>query len=479
MTTSSPRIGQRYEQLRELGTGGTAVVYEAMDHVLHRRCAVKLLLDVPGAGSEARSNRLRQEAAALATLDHPRVVRVYDLGEHDGRPFLAMEYVPGGSLADRLVADGPFPPGEAVDRIIEVLDALTAAHVAGIVHRDVKPHNVLLREDGTAALADFGIARQEAVSHTRTGVALGSVDYMAPEQRIDARKAGPAADVYGVGCTLFHLLSGETPVDLYLAPSHSPRWEAIPGPLRHVLRRATSVDPGDRYASAVAMAEDLRTVRPALQNVSAYVGTRTYSPAPVPTRAEGSDVDGASAVERTPASPARIAVIVPNDHAAAGSEEWSWAAGRGPRAGRTSVAVALGAVAILVLVLVFAWPMLETRLKARGAEVPVERGFGVEGLAGQWRGSFGPDRHRGELVMERQGASSGGRTPMAGFLDLDLDGNQLRVRLDGHFTESRGALVLEGSEGRLTCDIDGYGVCRGQLRWGSEVLPFAVVHMGQ
>ena len=199
MTKARARIGQRYETLREIGTGGTAVVFEAMDHVLGRRCAVKVLVEVSGSDAEGRSRRLRQEAAALATLEHPRVVRVYDLGEHEGRPFLAMEYVPGGTLAEKLLAEGAFRPSEANHRMVEVLDALQAAHDAGIVHRDVKPQNVLLREDGTAALADFGIARNAGGAHTRTGVALGSLDYMAPEQRLDAHKAGPAADVYGVG----------------------------------------------------------------------------------------------------------------------------------------------------------------------------------------------------------------------------------------------------------------------------------------
>ncbi len=474
MTTPPARIGQRYEQLRELGTGGTAVVYEALDHVLHRRCAVKLLLEVPGPGGDARSARLRQEAAALASLDHPRVVRVYDLGEHEGRPFLAMEFVPGGSLADELLASGPLAPAEAVDRILEVLEALDAAHNAGIVHRDVKPHNVLLREDGTAALADFGIARNETVSHTRTGVALGSVDYMAPEQRIDARKAGPAADVYGVGCTLFHLLSGETPVDLYLAPAHSPRWEAIPGPLRSVLRQATAVDPGDRYPTAEAMGADLRRVRAAIDGLDAYAGIPSRTPSPHPTRAEG---DG-YVPTADEGSIGKIAVVEPRPHSQVGPEEWAWASQKGPRTGLGSVTFALVTVSFLILVAVFAWPALEARLEKVGASPDRPVGFAAASLPGRWQGAFGVERHRGSLHLGplKDGAEG---TEVSGDLVLDLDGNGLDVRLKGSFREAESELRLEGADGVLLCWLDRFGVCRGQLRWGAAEMPFALVHMGR
>ncbi len=475
MTTPAAWIGQRYEQLRELGTGGTAVVFEAMDHVLHRRCAVKLLLDTGGAGAEARSVRLRQEAAALATLDHPRVVRVYDLGEHDGRPFLAMEFVPGGSLADRLLRHGPLPPAEAVDRLLEVLDALSAAHVAGIVHRDVKPHNVLLREDGTSALADFGIARQEATSHTRTGVALGSIDYMAPEQRIDARRAGPAADVYGVGCTLFHLLSGETPVDLYLAPAHSPRWEAIPGALRPVLRRATAVDPSDRYPTAEAMGEDLRRVRPGLAGLEPWTVAVAHTPAPSPTRGDGYVP---TAMEGSPPLPVgKVAVVPPDDVARVGTEEWAWAKNRGARAGQSSVAIALASIAILLVVLVFGWPVLEARLKATERSRPPAV-FAAAAVQGAWQGAFGAQRHRGTLEVV-VGDRDAPRPDVTAELALDLDGNALRGSLAGEYDPKAGALRLEGQGGRLSCDLDAFGVCRGILKWGKGELPFALVHMGR
>src|SRR5262245_52415839 len=150
-------VGERYRLDRELGTGGTATVWLAHDLVLNRPAAVKLLIATDRA--EARRERLRTEARALAALDHPHVVRVFGLGEHEERDYIVMEYLERGSLADRLALEGPLAPTEAVDLVLQVLEALQAAHAAGIVHRDVKPGNVLIRADGTAALCDFGIAR--------------------------------------------------------------------------------------------------------------------------------------------------------------------------------------------------------------------------------------------------------------------------------------------------------------------------------
>ncbi|MEQ1505296.1 MAG: serine/threonine-protein kinase, partial [Myxococcota bacterium] len=256
-------VGDRYRLERELGTGGSAAVWLAHDLVLDRTTALKLLLPVDQ-GGDTRRERLRTEARALAALDHPNVVRVFDLGHHADRDYIVMEYLERGSLADRQVEDGPLAPIDAVDAVIAVLAGLEAAHAAGIVHRDVKPGNVLIRADGTVALCDFGIARTDLGSATRTGVALGSIGYMAPEQRIDARRVGPAADVYAAACTLYNLLTTDTPVDLYLAPDTSPRWEPVPAPLRPVVRRATRAEPSARFASAAEMAEALHAVRPSL-----------------------------------------------------------------------------------------------------------------------------------------------------------------------------------------------------------------------
>jgi len=441
------RIADRYEVVGELGRGGTATVYEARDRVLHRPCAVKLLTDVgQGAAGQSRRERLQTEAMALATLDHPRVVRVFDLGEHEGLPFLAMELVKGGSLADRLLADGPLRPAEAVDRLVEVLEALQAAHHAGIVHRDVKPHNVLLRADGTAALADFGIARQEASSHTKTGVALGSLDYMAPEQRIDARRAGPPADLYGAGCTLYHLLTADTPVDLYLSPDHSPRWEGVPVPLRGIIRRATAVDPGDRYATAEAMSHALSTCResvkalPPRQAIAALHGT---PPAHAVTRVE---------VVATQERPGR-----------AGAEEYAWA-NQGPRVGRGALITGIALTTVVAVTAFLARPVIDSfdRGEARADVVRVTAPLG------SWQGTFG-GRHPGTLAFH-------GSDPLTADLVVDLDGHELRAHLVGSFDPVTAALELQGARGGLVGQVDRRGLITGDLRIdGAQPLEFVLV----
>jgi len=462
-------IAQRYEIVRELGTGGTATVFEATDRVLSRTCAVKLLADVgQGKAADTRRERLRTEAMALATLDHPRVVRVYDLGEHEGQPFLAMEYVEGGSLADRLLSEGPMRPAQAVDRLLEVLDALTAAHEAGIVHRDVKPHNVLLRGDGTAALCDFGIARQEERSHTRTGVALGSVDYMAPEQRVDARRVGPAADIYGAGCTLYHLLTAETPVDLYLSPSHSPRWEGVPAPLRDVVRQATAVDPSDRYQGAEDMAAALTGRREAV----ASLPPRRFvppagTPPPVPTRQDvtADDAAGKLVVVGTREREGRDGRV--------GAAEYRWAEG-GARVGRSSVVIGAVLVILLVVVAFLGRPAVDD-LVARARDGGASRGDapGGRSVLGLWQGPF-DDVHAGRLQLK------GDDEVVTGMLTVDLDGHELRVRLVGSHDREEGALNLRADRGTLAARLDDRGVLSGELHLSdAEPMTFVAVRFAE
>jgi len=458
-------IAQRYEIVRELGTGGTATVYEANDRVLARSCAVKVLVDIgQGRAADNRRQRLRTEAMALATLDHPRVVRVYDLGEHDGQPFLAMEYVEGGSLADRLLDEGPMRPVEAVDRLLEVLDALGAAHASGIVHRDVKPHNVLLRGDGTAALADFGIARQEERSHTRTGVALGSIDYMAPEQRVDARRVGPPADVYGAGCTLYHLLTAETPVDLYLSPSHSPRWEGVPAPLRDVVRTATAVDPGDRYHSAAEMAEALRGRRQAVASLPArQFAPPSGTPAPVPTRQGDPTVDeGRTKLEV-------VAATRDRDHHV-GEQEYRWAESR-RRVGQGSVVIGVGVAVVLSVAAFLMRPVVDdlvARTKARPVPAAAPTAASAP-ITGMWRGPFG-GAHVGSLEL------MGDDAVLTGMLVLDVSGHAVRVRMVGDLDRDRGEVTLRAAEGHLTATLDPRGVLSGELQLGdAESMAFALV----
>lgn len=249
-----PLILGRYRLGELLGAGGAARVHQAHDELLGVDRAVKILHR--RADDQTRA-RLVREAQLMATLRHPGVLHVYDMGVCEEGDFVVMDLAEGGSLADRMDREGPLSPAMAVAYTLRVLSALQAAHEAGIVHRDVKPQNILLDHEGQALLADFGIARApqtEDLRTTRTSAGLGSMCFMAPEQRLDARSAGPAADIYAAGCTLYALLCEQTPIDLFTAEPDSERWLAIPPDLRPILVKATRLKPADRFASAADMA---------------------------------------------------------------------------------------------------------------------------------------------------------------------------------------------------------------------------------
>src|SRR5205085_1992183 len=184
-----------YEILEELGRGGMGVVYKARQTSLNRMVALKMILDGDYAGRPELA-RFRAEAEAVARLQHPNIVQIYEVGEHLGRPFLALEYVDGGSLAQKL--DGaPQPPGPAA-RLVETLArAVHAAHRQQVVHRDLKPANVLLSEDGAPKVSDFGLAKKLGEGdQTATGAVMGTPSYMAPEQADGrSKQVGPAADI--------------------------------------------------------------------------------------------------------------------------------------------------------------------------------------------------------------------------------------------------------------------------------------------
>ncbi len=252
-------LAGRYQLDTPLGAGGSARVWRALDLKQRRLVAIKIL---PHAGATARPRiRLKAEAEVMASLRHPNVLRVFGLGSDGAIDWIAMEYCPGGSLADKLQASGPMSPRAATMMTLDVLEALAFAHERGVVHRDVKPDNILLGSDGRARLCDFGIARIARTTrfrHTLTGAVLGSYAYMAPEQRVNAHEVGPPADLYAVGCTLYALLTASTPTDLFLADASSPRWSDIPPELRPILQRSTRAAPRDRHADTHELTRDLR-----------------------------------------------------------------------------------------------------------------------------------------------------------------------------------------------------------------------------
>ena len=198
----------RYLVLSHLADGGMATVYIALDQRLDRQVALKVMrADL--AKDESFVDRFRREARSAAKLSHPNVVAVYDQGEDNGHVFLAMELVNGLTLRQVMHSEGALSPRAALDIIDPVLQALGAAHSAGLIHRDVKPENVILRQDGTVKVADFGLARAIATttSTAQTGVLLGTVAYLSPEQ-VERGIADARSDVYAAGLLLFEMLTG-------------------------------------------------------------------------------------------------------------------------------------------------------------------------------------------------------------------------------------------------------------------------------
>jgi serine/threonine protein kinase len=246
---------------RALGHGGMGIVYLARELRLDRLVALKVIRPEL-AGEESFRARFRSETLTAASVEHPRVVTVFGAGERDGLLYVAMRYVPGRDLGRLIGADGPLAAEDAAKVIAQVADGLDAVHAAGLVHRDVKPANVILEagpaDDGSAAfLTDFGLAKAMASTAglTATGEVIGSVDYMAPEQ-IEGQRVDARTDVYALGCVLFHAVSGKVPFPE--RESSAKMWAHLNEPppaaagrvLDPVIRRAMAKDPARRFPSA-------------------------------------------------------------------------------------------------------------------------------------------------------------------------------------------------------------------------------------
>src|SRR5262245_47590907 len=202
-------IAGRYELEELVGVGGMSNVYRAHDRLLERMVALKLLHDRYSTDEEY-VERFRREARSAARLSHPGIVTVIDRGEQDGQQFIVFEHVPGETLKQRIEREGPLPVDVALELALQIGRALSFAHERGLIHRDVKPQNVLLNGDGRAKVTDFGIARVVDVDATTTGYVVGTSHYIAPEQA-KGERADAQSDVYGLGAVLYELLSGEVP----------------------------------------------------------------------------------------------------------------------------------------------------------------------------------------------------------------------------------------------------------------------------
>ncbi len=273
MSMVDSKLAGRYRLVERIAVGGMGTVWRAEDEVLHRSVAVKVLNEALSEDLDAAA-RFEHEALAAASIQHPNMANVFDLVNEEGRPAIVMELVEGETLAARLARQGALPAVEAVRIACDVLFALEAAHDAGIIHRDVKPGNILLRSDGAVKLADLGIARTlDGPALTTTGIALGTAHYAAPEQ-IRGQAATPAADLYGVGAVFYEMLTGHRPfngdspmaaamaaLNDELTPPSAHRPD-IPSSLEAIAMRALQRAPVDRFGSAAEMREALGAARP-------------------------------------------------------------------------------------------------------------------------------------------------------------------------------------------------------------------------
>ena len=257
----------RYELLDELGSGGMATVYRARDLEDDTIRAIKVLDDRFSHKAEILK-RFELEAMAMMKLDHKNIVKLHSCQLEGDERFIVMDFIDGESLLDRMTR-GAIQPDHAVECIIPVLDALQLAHDNGIVHRDIKPHNILIDQNGTVFVSDFGIARcmdENEHSLTRTGMVMGTWAFMAPEQRADAKGVDHLADIYSVGATLYASVTGEVPKDLFAAELDPSIYQGVSKPLETVIRRACAYWNSDRYPSARAMRNDLEITLGVLRN---------------------------------------------------------------------------------------------------------------------------------------------------------------------------------------------------------------------
>ena len=318
-------IDGRYRILSHLADGGMASVYVALDGRLDREVALKIMR--PGlAADDVFVDRFRAEARSAARLSHPNVVAVFDQGEDDGEVFLAMELVEGKTLRDVIHEEAPLTAREALAILEPILLALRAAHLAGMIHRDVKPENVIVRRDGEVKVADFGLARAitNQTATSQTGVLLGTVSYLSPEQ-VERGVADPRSDVYAAGLLLFEMLTGRkavtggTPIQIAYnhvhgsIPKPSTVVATVPADLDDVVARATAVEPDDRFDSATEFVAALRTVR------------RGLTPADLDRRGDAAPPDPRATSVLAPVS--RTNADVPADHDARSTPSTSDAAG--------------------------------------------------------------------------------------------------------------------------------------------------------
>ncbi|HTZ64582.1 MAG TPA: PASTA domain-containing protein [Solirubrobacteraceae bacterium] len=354
-------VDKRYRILSRIGSGGMADVYLAEDLLLGRQLAVKVLHH-HFAEDQEFVERFRREASSAAALSHPNIVGIFDRGEWDGTYYIAMEYVPGQSLKTLVREHGPLQPLAAIDITTQILRAARFAHARGVIHRDLKPHNVILDEEGRARVTDFGIARAGASDMTLTGSIMGTAQYLSPEQAQGHTVSG-RSDLYAIGVILYELLTGTIPFDgdsavaiAFKQVSAQPQPPsavnpAVPAPLDEIVLRALAKDPAARYASADEFIAALQGAREQLPAAATTV--LATAPAPLASSAAaaaaaagvaaaatstgaaepGSDAPSAAApgTSSAGASPAAVPLeALSTDRASGGAAPADGAPGRAP-----------------------------------------------------------------------------------------------------------------------------------------------------
>lgn len=302
----SQRTGERYRIEEQIGSGGMATIYRATDTVLQRPVALKLLNDQM---DPALQTRLQAEAQAVAQLNHPNIVNVYDVGDLEGAPYIVMEYVQGTNLKRLIQEHGPLPLREAEDVVRQVGAALAYAHRNGIVHCDVKPHNILIAPDGRAKLVDFGIAQAQVDRKRRKDEQVyGTPLYIAPEQAA-GQSVSPATDVYGLGLVLWEAATGAPPEKPDpTEPVRLPYAQVrLPRGLARVIQIATATEPTDRYSSIEDMMRDLASWRGAIDPAGQTTVVQSPTPRPVPYAGAAVAAAGAARVTPAPTRDARSA----------------------------------------------------------------------------------------------------------------------------------------------------------------------------
>ncbi len=310
------RIG-KYEILNPIGKGAMGQVYKAHDTVLDRDVALKVMVAQIADDPELKT-RFEREARAIAKMTHPNVVTVFDLGSHEGSPYIAMEFLKGQDLQKRVRQTPPLTLEEKVGIIVRVLNGLNHAHQQGIIHRDIKPANIYILEDGSVKIMDFGVARLSAHTMTADGNIVGTADYMSPEQ-VQGKKVDPRSDLFSVGCMLFELAAGRRPFHsdnlmaiFYKITHEEANFDLIPqgaeyDALMPILKKALTKNSDERYQTAYEFAVDLRewlkahATTPSSQNVlESLVDLEAPTHAPLPvTEAPGVSFgsDGAATVD--------------------------------------------------------------------------------------------------------------------------------------------------------------------------------------